>query len=82
MLLQPQCELAVSGLFTPNHSITVNITLTGGNFDLFDRQNRLHTYFAFQLMFVTVTVMESFGVNRPLGHLASFITSFLYYLSQ
>ena len=39
-------------LFTPNDSVTVTVTLTGGTFDLFDghcdRQNGLHTHFACQ----------------------------------
>ena len=40
------------GLFTPNDSVTVTVTLTGGTFDLFNRQcdgkNGLHSDFAHQ----------------------------------
>ena len=38
------------GLFTPNDSVAVTLTFTGGTFDLFhrhcDEQNGLHTHFA------------------------------------
>ena len=59
------------GLFTPNDSVTVTITLTGGTFDLFDGhcEGRMGCIpiLPINVMFVTVTVTESFGVNRPLN---------------
>ena len=58
-MIHQQCK----GLFTPKHSITVTVTLTGSTFDLFDGhcdgKNRLHTDFAVNVTFVA----ELLGVN-------------------
>ena len=51
---RPQCTYfaptqSIKGLFTPNESVTITVTLTGSPFDLFDRhcdgQSGLHTHF-------------------------------------
>ena len=47
------------GLFTPNDSVTVTLTLTGGTLD------GLHTHFDHRCNIFTMTVMEQHGVNEP-----------------